>query len=109
MHAQRGLKLILSVLLLTQPLFALAQESIKPGFDPGMLIQDDRFGDSQTFGGPEGVQRFLESKRSPLADTSPAFLARLGEPASLEVKQTLGDVNAQLARKRTAAELIWDA
>ncbi|HTK05067.1 MAG TPA: hypothetical protein VL500_05760 [Candidatus Eisenbacteria bacterium] len=109
MHKVRFTPLIVAAALLLQPFLATAQESLKPGFDPGTLIADDRFGDSQTFGGPDGIQRFLESKGSPLASTSPEFLARLGEPASSSFKQALGDVNPQLARKRSAAELIWDA
>lgn len=109
MKSKKFLTLILSVMLLAQPYLAFAQQSIKPGFDPDLLIADERFADTQTFGGAQGIQRFLESKRSPLADTSPAFLARLGEPAAPEFKRALGDLNPELARKRSAAELIWDA
>lgn len=101
--------LAVSLALLLQPALASAQESVRSSFDPSVLIQDERFADVRTFGGPAAVQRFLESKGSPLADTSPAFLARLGEPATPSLKQALGDVGADLGRRRTAAELIWDA
>jgi len=94
--------------LLLQPLASLAQ-TVRSGFNPNVLIQDASFYDMKTFGGPEGIQRFLESKGSILANTSPDFLAKLGEPADPALKQALGDPQPSAGRLRTAAELIWDA
>ncbi|HTM68407.1 MAG TPA: hypothetical protein VL426_03850 [Candidatus Binatia bacterium] len=107
--ARRLTVIAVSLALLLQPFLSSAQESVRPGFDPNVLIPDERFVDVQTFGGAPGIQRFLESKGSPLADTSPEFLAKLGEPSTSNIKEALGDAGATLGRKRTAAELIWDA
>lgn len=78
-------------------------------FDPDKLIEDKVFSDIKTFGGPEGIQKFLESKNSVLANTSPSFLVKLKEPQSTLLKQQLDDPNPNLGRLRTAAEIIWDA
>ena len=94
-------------MLLVFPLQALAQ--IDPGFDPNKLIDDKVFVDTQTFGGPEGVQKFLEAKNSVLADTSANFLVKLKEPDNSLLKTGLEDPRPNLGRLRTAAELIWDA
>ncbi|HSD12048.1 MAG TPA: hypothetical protein VLC10_00685 [Patescibacteria group bacterium] len=109
MPRKRALSAIVTSVLLLQPIFASAQLDVRPGFNPNMLVPDTAFADTQTFGGPEGIQRFLESKGSPLADTSPAFIARLSEPGAAELKQAIGDARPQAGRARTAAELIWDA
>lgn len=78
-------------------------------FNPHKLIEDTVFSDTQTFGGPEGIQKFLESKNSVLANTSPDFLIKLKEPNITILKQGLEDPQPSLGRLRTAAELIWDA
>ncbi len=83
--------------------------SLDSNFNPNRLIDDKVFSDTQTFGGAEGVQKFLDTYRSPLADTAPAFLAQLKEPSSVSLKTALGDPRPNLGRLRTAAELIWDA
>lgn len=90
------------------PLTALAQD-VLPGFNPSILIPDAAFSDTKTFGGHEGIQRFLESKGSILANVSPDFLVKLSEPNDSALKATLGDPQPNLGRLRTAAELIWDA
>jgi len=83
----------------------LAQQA----FDPNNLIADERFADIATLGGAEGIQKFLESKRSVLANTSADFVARLREPADVNLKSRLPDPRPNLGRLRTAAELIYDA
>lgn len=90
------------------PVRILAQ-GVDPNFNPSVLISDKSFIDTQTFGGPAGIQRFLESKKSRLADTSQEFLAMLKEPSSVQLKTQLEDPQPNLPRLRTAAELIWDA
>ncbi len=86
-----------------------AQLDVVPGFDPNKLIEDKVFVDSKTFGGAPGIQKFLESKNSILANTSPDFLIKLKEPSNNMLKQGLNDGQPNLGRNRTAAELIWDA
>lgn len=86
-----------------------AQESVLPGFTPNRLIEDAVFSDKTALGNSEGVQKFLESKQSVLANTSADFLARLKEPTNSTLKVTLDDPRPNLDRLRTAAELIWDA
>jgi len=100
-------KFLALFLLLVFPFQVLAQ--IEPGFDPNKLIDDKVFSDTQTFGGPEGVQKFLEVKNSVLADTSSNFLVKLKEPDNVLLKTGLEDPRPSLGRLRTAAELIWDA
>ncbi len=84
-------------------------QSFDPSFDPNKLIDDAVFSDTQTFGGAVGIQKFLESKNSVLANTSPEFLAKLKEPQVTNLKTALNDPQPNLPRLRTAAELIWDA
>lgn len=96
------------VCLMSAPFQALAL-SVDQGFDPNKLIDDKVFSDIQTFGGASGIQKFLESKNSVLANTSPEFLARLKEPTIPMLKKALDDPQPNLNRLRTAAELIWDA
>lgn len=79
------------------------------GFDPNLLISDERFVDTGTFGGPEGIQKFLESKGSVLANTAADFLVKLREPGDAALKSQLPDPRPSLGRLRTAAELIYDA
>lgn len=89
--------------------FAAAAEPVLPGFDPNKLIDDRVFSDTSTFGGSEGIQKFLEDKNSVLANTSQDFLAKLREPTSTTLKESVEDPRAKLSKTRTAAELIWDA
>jgi hypothetical protein len=99
-------KLAVIFALFLIPISALAQVT---GFNPNKLIEDKVFSDTATFGGAAGIQKFLESKNSVLANTSPDFIARLKEPSVALLKQGLDDPGANLGRLRTAAELIWDA
>jgi hypothetical protein len=107
MLKQKIIKILSIIVLLVTPLSVFAQ--VDPGFNPNNLIEDKVFSDTQTFGGPEGIQRFLETKDSVLANTNPDFLARLKEPTIPMLKQALEDPEPSLGRLRTAAELIWDA
>ena len=86
----------------------LSSAQVDPSFNPNKLIDDKIFSDTKTFGGPEGVQKFLEAKNSVLANVSPDFLSKLKEPDSSLLKQGLDDPRPNLGRIRTAAELIWD-
>ena len=79
------------------------------GFDANNLIADERFADTKTFGGVEGIQVFLTRQGSVLADISPDFLAKLREPGDNDLKSKLPDPRPALGRLRTAAELIYDA
>lgn len=106
---QKLIKFLSIFLLAAIPLPILAQSSVDPGFNPGKLIEDKIFADTQTFGGAQGVQKFLEAKNSVLANTSVDFLAKLKEPVSTILKQGLSDPEPSFPRLRTAAELIWDA
>ncbi len=108
MKTQKLFLAALITILLAQPILSLAQ-GIETGFDPNKIIDDKIFSDTQTFGGPEGVQKFLEVKGSILANTSPDFIAKLKEPDITMLKQGLEDPRPNLGRMRTAAELIWDA
>lgn len=83
--------------------------AVLPEFNPSILIQDKVFIDTQTFGSAAGIQKFLESKKSILANTSQEFLVKLKEPSSTALKTALEDPQANLSRLRTPAELIWDA
>ncbi len=107
MIKQKNKILSLCFILLILPGVAFAQ--IDGAFVPDKLIEDKVFSDTQTFGGAEGVQKFLESKKSVLANTTPGFLAMLKEPDSISLKTSLEDPRPNLGRLRTAAELIWDA
>ncbi len=91
------------------PFTAFAQQSVSSGFNASMIVPDSVFSDNKTFGGPEGIQKFLESKGSVLANTSLDFLKKLREPDDAYLKQNLDDPRHNLSRPRTAAELIWDA
>ncbi len=103
-------KLLVIIMLVLLPLPALAQgQAVDSAFNPEKLIDDKVFGDMETFGGPQGIQKFLEIKGSVLANTSPDFLVKLKEPTVTMLKQGLDDPQPNLGRLRTAAELIWDA
>jgi hypothetical protein len=83
----RGIKtktfaIFLIGLFLSQPLVAAADDV----FNPSLLIADERFSDIGTLGGPEGIQKFLESKGSVLGNTSAAFLQKLREPGDQTLK-----------------------
>lgn len=99
---------VLASIVFTVPNFSQAQ-TVDPGQDPNKLIEDRVFSDTQTFGGATGIQKFLETKGSLLANTDPAFLAQLKEPTISILKQGLEDPQPNLTRLRTAAELIWDS
>ncbi len=102
------LLVLLSLIFVATP--TLAQTGlVDPSFNPNKLIEDKTFSDTKTFGGPIGVQKFLETKQSVLANTSSEFLAKLKEPQASVLKQGLEDPEPNLNRQRTAAELIWDA
>ncbi|MFA7286714.1 MAG: hypothetical protein WC052_03595 [Patescibacteria group bacterium] len=100
--------LLVACIFLLQLQPALAQE-VYPEFSANILIPDAAFTDTSTFGGPEGIQHFLESKGSVLANTQIDFLIKLNEPNDTTVKQALDDPQPNIGRLRTAAELIWDA
>lgn len=108
MRKNKIIKLILvSFIVAFLPLSVFAQ--VDPLFNPNKIIDDAIFADTQTFGGPAGIQSFLESKGSILANTNPEFLVKLKEPSANILKEGLEDPNPNLGRLRTAAELIWDA
>ena len=102
----RFLKILSIALLVAVTCLPFAQALAD--FNPNMLIQDSSFSDMQTFGSAAGIQLFLQSKNSPLANTTPAFLQMLREPTSVATKTGLEDPEPNLGRLRTAAELIWD-
>ncbi len=104
----KTLKFISFLILASFPLAVFAQTP-DPAFNPNKLIDDKVFADTETFGGAGGVQKFLETKNSVLANTSLDFLVKLKEPQSAQLKQALEDPQPNLGRLRTAAELIWDA
>ncbi len=98
---------ILAILMIAATLFSAARAFAD--FDPNKLIDDGVFSDTQTFGGASGIQQFLQSKGSVLANTDPVFLQKLDEPTDTVLKTNLEDPEPNLGRLRTAAELIWDA
>lgn len=100
-------KIISIIILLGIPLQVFAE--VDASFNPNKLIDDKIFSDTQTFGGPEGVQKFLEIKNSVLANIQPDFLYKLKEPENSTLKAGLEDPRPNLGRLRTAAELVWDA
>lgn len=102
------IKIFFALIISMLPALAFGQ-GVDLAFNPNKLIDDKVFSDTQTFGGAEGIQKFLSVKNSVLANTSPDFIAKLKEPQSVELKKGLDDPNPNLGRLRTAAELIWDA
>ncbi len=109
----KSFKIIAAVfifLFLAPPAFAqIPGGFVDPAFNPNLLIPDSAFSDTQTFGGAAGIQTFLQTKGSVLANTTPAFLDMLKEPDVILLKQGLDDPEPNLSQKRTAAQLIWDA
>ena len=99
---------LLAVLMLPSSLPVLAAGPIDGAFNPGLLIPDSAFSDVGTFGSAAGIQKFLESKGSVLANTSPDFLVKLKE-SDQATKVGLEDPQPNLSRFRSAAELIYDA
>lgn len=100
--------LIFSFLFNASPVFAL--ELVQSGFKPNKLIDDKVFSNTKTFSSAAGIQSFLESKGSLLANKNASFLAQLKEPVSNQsLKETLEDPHASSTSPRTAAELIYDA
>ncbi len=89
------------------PVLGSAQDAF--GFDPNNLISDERFSDTATLGGAEGIQKFFESRGSVLGNTSADFLVKLREPGDIDLKSRLPDPRPNLGRLRTAAELVFDA
>lgn len=109
MFKNKFLKVFIVTAFLVQsiaPVFALP---VDPAFNPDKIVDDKVFADTQTFGGAEGIQKFLETKGSVLANTSAEFIAKLKEPTVDALKVGLEDPRPSLGRLRTAAELIWDA
>jgi hypothetical protein len=106
-------KIAISIFILAAlPWSVLAQSATQTpisAFNPNDLISDTAFSDTQTFGGPDGIQKFLQAKGSVLASTSVEFLTMLKEPNITLLKQALDDPEPNLGHLRTAAELIWDA
>jgi len=100
------LALLITVLSFSLVLPVVADEN---GFDPGIIVPDQAFGNYFAYAGPEDIQRFLEIRGSVLSNTSNDFLKKLREPADIELKNRLEDPNPNLGRLRTAAELIFDA
>lgn len=104
---------IITIISVAAVLFATAApalaQPVDSAFNPNKLVEDKVFSDIQTFGGADGIQKFLEKKNSVLANTSPDFISRLKEPQSGQLKQGLDDPRPNLGRLRTASELIWDA
>ncbi len=100
-------KIVAWLILFLMPMSVIAQTP-EINFNPSKLIDDKVFSDIQTFGGAEGIQKFLNVKNSVLANTSAEFLAKLKEPQSVDLKTGLEDPRPNLGRLRTAAELIWD-
>lgn len=108
MFKSKTLKIVAALVMAIQPLSVFAQ-SVDSGFTPNQLISDKAFSDTQTFGGADGIQKFLVAKGSVLADTDPSFLVKLKEPTITFLKQGLNDPEPNLPQLRTAAQLIWDA
>ena len=102
------IKLASLIILASLPLSVLAQ-AVDPNFNPGKLIEDKTFSDTQTFGGSAGIQKFLTDKNSVLANINPDFLVKLKEPQATLLKQGLDDPEPALPQLRSAAQLIWDA
>ncbi len=110
---KKQISILVSIVLifsgLINPGIVNAADKIQSGFNANKLIDDRTFKDTSTFSGPEGIQSFLESKGSILANKNESFTSLLREPSDSNLKQTLEDPHASSNKKRTAAELIWDA
>ncbi len=106
---QKLVAIITLIFILAVPMRVFAAQDIDPKFNPSKLIDDRVFSDTKTFGGPDGIQKFLASKNSILANTNPDFLAKLKEPNIKLLKESLDDPHPNAGHLRSAAELIWDA
>src|SRR5690349_11979666 len=82
------------------PCAALAL-TVADNFNPSIIVSDAAFANTRTFDGPNGIQHFLESKNSVLANTSPSFLTMLAEPNDSALKTALADPEPNLGRLRT--------
>ncbi|GAC1414360.1 MAG: hypothetical protein NVSMB66_7470 [Candidatus Doudnabacteria bacterium] len=102
-------KIFFVKLFLILALISVPFSEVLADFNPNKLIDDKVFSDTQTFGSAAGVQQFLLSKNSPLANLSLDFLQMLKEPSDPAVKSGLQDPEPNLGRLRSAGELIWDA
>ena len=100
---------LLAALTLAAGVFSAPPVAYAAEFNPSRLIEDSIFSDTKTFGSAAGIQAFLETKKSPLANTSPDFVQKLREPQDANLKKNLEDPQPNLGRLRTAAELVWDA
>jgi hypothetical protein len=78
---------ILFSIFLLSPNLVSAGLPVNPAFNPDKIIDDAVFSDTKTFGGASGIQKFLESKGSILANVNPDFLAKLKEPQISLLKQ----------------------
>lgn len=109
-YVKKTLAISLAIITTTASLLVMpTRPAMASTFDPNKLVDDAVFADTQTFGSAAGIQQFLETKGSLLADTSPQFLAQLKEPQDSNYKAKLNDPQPNLGRLRSAAELIWDA
>ncbi len=99
----------LFISLLFNSAVVFAAEPVQHGFNPNKLIDDKVFSNSSAYGSAEDIQKFLDSKGSVLANTSNAFISQLREPSEESLKNILEDPHPNLTKKRSAAELIFDA
>jgi hypothetical protein len=109
--SMKKLSVTILILMLSWTLnvsIVFADAPVDAAFNPNLLITDQAFSDTGTFGSAAGIQKFFEDKGSALANTSADFLAKLKEPDT-NTKIGLEDPNPSLGRLRTAAELIYDA
>jgi hypothetical protein len=83
-------------------------QTVDTAFNPNLLITDQSFADSGTFGSAAAIQKFFEEHGSVLSNTSASFIAKLKEDAPA-TKAALEDPEPNLDHLRTAAELIYDA
>ncbi len=88
---------------------AYAALSVDSSFNPDKIIDDKIFSDKNAMSAAD-IQKFLEDKKSVLANTSNSFLMQLKEPVDNQnTKQILEDPHAASNTPRTAAQLIYDA
>jgi hypothetical protein len=103
-----GQKFIIGIFLAAATVFSAAAPALAD-FNPNLLVSDTAFSDTQTFSGAAGIQQFLATKGSVLANTDPTFLQMLREPQINLLKSAIGDPEPNLDHLRSAAQLIWDA
>lgn len=99
----------LFISLLSNSTVVHAAEPVQSGFNPNKLIDDKVFSNSSAYGSADDIQKFLDSKGSVLANTTNTFISQLKEPSEESLKNTLEDPHPNLTKKRSAAELIFDA